>query len=96
MPRTGTKRRPQHLRVVAAIVPPVVDGVVQPVARRLARIEALLIEMRFGHDVQTKRINALKEQLDVLTEKRLSKRQRKGREDAPAQRARGAGPRHSR
>lgn len=99
MPRANTKRRPRRALdvdaivppVLAAIVPPVVAAVVQPVAKRLARIEALLIEMRFEYDIQTRRISALKDQVEVLTEKRLSKRQRQRSEDAPAQPSNGAG-----
>jgi hypothetical protein len=45
-----------------------VAAVVQPVARRLSRIEALLIEIRFELDVQLKRAIALQAQLDALTE----------------------------
>jgi hypothetical protein len=82
--------------VLAAIVPPVVAAVVQPVAKRLARIEALLIEMRFEHDVQTKRINALKDQLEVLTERRLSKSHRARSQNTHAQPRNGGGPHQSR
>jgi hypothetical protein len=49
-------------------VPPIVAAVVQPVARRLSRMEALLIEMRYEQDVQLKRFNALMARLDALTE----------------------------
>jgi hypothetical protein len=49
-------------------VPPIVTAVVQPVARRLSRIEALLIEMRYEQDVQLKRVTSLQVQLDTLTE----------------------------
>jgi hypothetical protein len=49
-------------------VPPIVAAVVQPVARRLSRMEALLIEMRYEQDVQLKRFNALLTRLDALTE----------------------------
>jgi hypothetical protein len=38
------------------------------VARRLSRMEALLIEMRHEQDVQLKRSTALQAQLDALTE----------------------------
>ena len=48
--------------------PPIVDAIVQPVARRLARMEALLIEMRHEQDVQLKRSRALQAQLDTLAE----------------------------
>ena len=47
---------------------PIVAAVVQPVAKRLARMEALLIEMRYEQDVKLKRLNALQEQVDTLTE----------------------------
>jgi len=69
------KRRQRSQAIVAAVVPPVVAAVVQPVAKRLARMEALLLEMRFEQDVQAKRVNALKTQLELLTERRRSKRQ---------------------
>ena len=49
-------------------VPPIVIAVVQPVARRLSRIEALLIEMRNEQDVQLRRTTALQAQLDALNE----------------------------
>jgi hypothetical protein len=45
---------------------PIVAAVVQPVARRLSRIEALLIEMRYEQDVQLRRATALQAQLDTL------------------------------
>jgi hypothetical protein len=76
MPKANLQRRRTLQPIVAAVVPPVVAAVVQPVAKRLARIEALLIEMRFEHDIQTKRINALKTQLDALTERRLTTHQK--------------------
>ena len=40
-------------------------AVVQPVAKRLSRMEALLIEMRYEQDVQLKRISALQLQVDA-------------------------------
>src|ERR1700722_15068580 len=49
-------------------VRPIVAAVVQPVAKRLSRIEALLIEMRFEQDVQLRRVGALQAQLDTLRE----------------------------
>jgi hypothetical protein len=63
-------------------VPPIVVAVVQPVARRLARIEALLIEMRHEQDVQLKRVTSLQVRLDTLTEhvanmQRISSRRKK-------------------
>jgi hypothetical protein len=73
-PKTKRPRRSQA--IVAAVVPPVVAAVVQPVAKRLSRIEALLLEMRFEQDVQAKRVNALKVQLELLTERRTPQRQR--------------------
>jgi hypothetical protein len=45
-----------------------VSAVVQPVAKRLARMEALLIEMRHEQDVKLKRITGLQEQVDTLSE----------------------------
>ena len=66
MPRPHTKRRETAPAIVAAVV--------QPVARRLSRIEALLLEMRFEQDLHIKRVNALKEQLDALIERRVSHR----------------------
>jgi hypothetical protein len=61
MPATKETRRPN--------VPPVVVAVVQPVTRRLSRIEDLLIEMRGVQDIHLKRIAALQKQLDDLSEK---------------------------
>ena len=49
-------------------VPQVVAAVVQPVAKRLARMEALLNEMRHEQDVKLKRITAIQGQLDTLTD----------------------------
>jgi hypothetical protein len=49
-------------------VQPIVAAVVQPVAKRLSRMEALLIEMRYEQDVQLRRAAALQTQLDTLTE----------------------------
>ena len=40
-------------------------AVVQPVAKRLSRMEALVIEMRHEQDVQLKRISALQLQVDT-------------------------------
>jgi len=74
-PKTKGPGRSQA--IVAAVVPPVVAAVVQPVAKRLARIEALLLEMRFEQDVQARRVNALKVQLELLAERRTSQRQRR-------------------
>jgi hypothetical protein len=60
MPKENTAHRRR--------VQPDAAGAVQPVARRLFRIEALLIEMRYEQDVQLKRITALQAQLDTLDE----------------------------
>ena len=73
MLKPNTKRRQKPQAVVAAVALPVVAAVVQPVAKRLARIEALLLEMRFEQDVLGKRLNAIKGQLEVLSERRVSK-----------------------
>ena len=43
-------------------------AVVQPVAKRLSRIEALLVEMRHEQDVQLKRSSLLQQQFDTLAE----------------------------
>ncbi len=48
---------------------PIVAAVVQPVAKRLSRIEDLLIEMRHEQDVQLKRIAVVQDQLDALTDR---------------------------
>jgi hypothetical protein len=58
-------------------VRPIVAAVVQPVAKRLSRMEALLIEMRYEQDIQLRRSAALQDQLDTLTElvaQRLNRR----------------------
>jgi hypothetical protein len=49
-------------------VPPIVAAVVRPVARRLARMEALLLELRFEQDIQIKRLTKLHTLVDILTE----------------------------
>jgi len=101
-PNTKRRRRSHPLvaavvpALVDAVVPPVVASVVQPVAKRLARIEALLIEMRFELDRQAKRVSALKEKLDGLTERRVSKRERPGNQNRRAQPANGTGLAQSR
>jgi hypothetical protein len=51
-----------------AKLPPVVAAVVQPVAKRLLRMEALLLEMRHEQDVQLRRVTALQVQLETLAE----------------------------
>jgi hypothetical protein len=63
-----------------------VAAVLNPVTRRLSRIEALLIEMRHEQDVQLKRVTSLQTLLDTLTEdvrvnaaklQRISRRKRR-------------------
>ncbi len=49
-------------------LPLIVTAVVQPVSKRLSRIEALLIEMRTEQDVKLRKINKLQQQFDELTE----------------------------
>lgn len=49
-------------------IPLVVAAVVQPVSKRLSRMEALLIEMRTEQDVKLRKINKLQLQIDELTE----------------------------
>ena len=61
MPLRKEIRRPRIPRVVVAVV--------QPVTRRLSRIEDLLIEMRGVQDTHLKRIATLQKQLDELSEK---------------------------
>ena len=82
--------------LVAAVVRPVAAAVVQPVAKRLARIEALLLEMRFEQDLQAKRVSALKEKLDALTERRFSKREQSGNGNRQVQPTNGTGLAQSR
>lgn len=104
MPTTDTNRRRRSHPVVATVVPPLVAAVVptfvvppvaaavvQPVAKRLARIEALLLEMRFQQDLQAKRVRALQEKLEALTERPVSKRERSGKRNRPAQPTNGTG-----
>jgi hypothetical protein len=45
-----------------------VVAVVRPVATRLSRMEALLIEMRHEQDVQLKRMTTLQSRVDALTD----------------------------
>jgi len=47
---------------------PVVPAVVQPVTKRLSRIEDLLTEIRYEQDVKHKKIAAIQVQLDELAE----------------------------
>ena len=56
--RTGRRRA----------VTPIVNAVVQPVTKRLARIEDLLLEMRNEQDVKLKRLDRIQKRLDDLTE----------------------------
>jgi hypothetical protein len=71
MPKANADRRRK--------VPPIVAAVVQPVARRLARMEALLLEVRFEQDVQIKRLNKLHTLVDILTE-HVTRRVGKGKQ----------------
>ena len=64
MPKPTASRRQR----VPPIVAPIVAAVVQPVAKRLSRIEALLLEMRHEQDVQLKRSSALQQQFDSRAE----------------------------
>jgi hypothetical protein len=50
---------------------PLVAAIVQPVAMRLSRMEALLLEMRHEQDVQLKRVAGLHAQIETLTEQLL-------------------------
>ena len=52
---------------------PVVTTGIRPVATRLNRIEALLIEMRGALDFHLKRIVALQRQVDILIERDRAK-----------------------
>lgn len=58
MPKKTRRRR----------VPAILAAVVQPVAKRLSRIEALLIEVRCEQDIQLKRVAALRAELDTVVE----------------------------
>jgi hypothetical protein len=49
-------------------IQPIVSAVVQPVTRRLSRMEDLLLEMRNEQDVQLKQIAGIQQQLDALTD----------------------------
>jgi hypothetical protein len=60
MPNGKTDRRRRAQPIVAAVV--------QPVARRLSRIEALLIEVRYEQDVHLKRVDVLRGKVETLTE----------------------------
>ena len=60
---------PLKKKIRRPTVPRVVVAVVQPVTKRLSRIEELLIEMRGVQDTHLKRIAALQKQLDELSER---------------------------
>ena len=62
--RTGRRRA----------APPIVNAVVQPVTKRLARIEDLLLEIRNEQDVKLKRLDKIQKLLDDLTENMTSNR----------------------
>ena len=47
-------------------IPILVAAVVQPVTKRLARMEDLLLEMRHEQDVQLKRVSALQANIETL------------------------------
>jgi len=53
--------------------PNIMTAVVQPVSKRLSRMEGLLIEMRSEQDVKLRKINKLQQQIDELTEVLTSK-----------------------
>ena len=55
-------------RKLSGAVPIVVATVIRPVAPRLNRIEALLIEMRGALDFHLRRIDALQGHVDILIE----------------------------
>lgn len=57
-PRTGRRRA----------APPIVAAVVQPVTRRLARIEGLLLEMRHEQEAKLRRLGRIQQQLDDLAQ----------------------------
>jgi hypothetical protein len=46
----------------------IVTAVVQPMTKRLARLEAILLEMQYEQDVQTRRIHALRAQIEALSD----------------------------
>jgi len=60
MPTRKIARRRKVLPVVAAVM--------QPVTKRLSRIEDLLTEIRYEQDVKHKKIAAIQVQLDELAE----------------------------
>jgi hypothetical protein len=55
-------------KTVRRKMPRIVTAVVQPVSKRLSRMEGLLIEMRAEQDVKLRKINRLQQQIDELTE----------------------------
>jgi hypothetical protein len=59
MPREKKANRRQRAPIVAAVV--------QPVAKRLSRIEDLLLEIRYEQDVKHKKIATLQTRLEELT-----------------------------
>jgi hypothetical protein len=62
VPTMAKEHAPRRRRV------PAVVAVVQPaVAKRLARMESILIEMRHEQDIKLKRIGAIERRLDELT-----------------------------
>lgn len=60
-----SKKAPAKRR---AKLPPIVAAVVMPVAKRLSRMEALLIEMRHEQDVKLRKLTELQVQLETLAE----------------------------
>jgi hypothetical protein len=60
-------------KTVRRKIPNIVTAVVQPVSKRLSRMEGLLIEMRAEQDVKLRKINKLQQQIDELTEVLTSK-----------------------
>jgi hypothetical protein len=71
MPTKKKAQRPAMPRLVVAVV--------QPVTRRLSRIEDLLIEVRGVLDMHLKRISVLQKQLNELKETVEDRRSRETR-----------------
>src|SRR3981081_4638769 len=70
-PRLPTHRRridrmPPKKKASRPKVPQVLAAVVQPVTKRLSRMEDLLIEMRGEHAQKLKRVSRLERQIDEL------------------------------